>query len=43
MLTISGNQFLLNNQPFRLLSGAVHYFRVVPEYSLLKKSDSQKY
>ena len=32
MLTISGNQFLLNNEPFRILSGALHYFRVVPEY-----------
>ncbi len=32
MLTISGNQFLLNNQPFRILSGAMHYFRVVPDY-----------
>ncbi len=32
MLTISGNQFLLNNQPFRILSGALHYFRVLPEY-----------
>jgi beta-galactosidase len=32
MLTISDNQFLLNDQPFRLLSGALHYFRVVPEY-----------
>jgi beta-galactosidase len=32
MLTISRNQFLLNNEPFRILSGALHYFRVVPEY-----------
>ena len=32
MLTISGNQFLLNGKPFRILSGAIHYFRVVPEY-----------
>ena len=32
MLTTSGNQFLLNGQPFRILSGAIHYFRVVPEY-----------
>ena len=32
MLTISNNQFLLNNEPFRILSGALHYFRVVPEY-----------
>src|SRR5512147_103211 len=32
MLTISGHQFLLNNEPFRIISGAMHYFRVVPEY-----------
>ena len=32
MLTISGDQFLLDGQPFRLLSGGVHYFRVVPDY-----------
>lgn len=24
--------FLMNNKPFTVLSGAVHYFRVVPEY-----------
>lgn len=32
VLSISGNQFLLNDQPFRIFSGAIHYFRVVPEY-----------
>ena len=32
MLTTSGNQFLLNDKPFRILSGAIHYFRIVPEY-----------
>jgi beta-galactosidase len=32
MLTISGDQFLLDGKPFRILSGAVHYFRVVPGY-----------
>jgi beta-galactosidase len=32
MLTTSNNQFLLNDKPFRILSGALHYFRVVPEY-----------
>ncbi len=31
-LTTSSTQFLLNGQPFRILSGAMHYFRVVPEY-----------
>jgi beta-galactosidase len=29
-LKISGNQFLLDEEPFRILSGAVHYFRVLP-------------
>lgn len=31
-LTISADQFLLHDKPFRILSGALHYFRVVPEY-----------
>ena len=31
-LTTSPTQFILNGQPFRILSGAMHYFRVVPEY-----------
>jgi len=31
-LTTSGNQFMLNGQPFRIISGAIHYFRVMPEY-----------
>ena len=26
------DQFYLNNKPFRIISGAVHYFRIVPEY-----------
>lgn len=26
------NRFLLDGQPIRLISGAIHYFRVVPEY-----------
>ena len=30
-LTTSGDQFLLDGKPFRILSGAMHYFRVVPE------------
>ena len=25
-LTTSGSQFLLNGQPFRIISGAMHYF-----------------
>ena len=31
-LTTSADQFLLDGKPFRILSGAMHYFRVVPEY-----------
>ena len=31
-LTTSGDQFLLDGKPFRIISGAMHYFRVVPEY-----------
>ncbi|WP_028548845.1 glycoside hydrolase family 35 protein [Paenibacillus sp. UNC451MF] len=27
-----GNQFMLNGEPIRIISGAIHYFRVVPEY-----------
>lgn len=26
------DQFLLNGEPFKIISGAVHYFRIVPEY-----------
>lgn len=32
MLSIDGDQFLLDDRPFRILSGAMHYFRVLPEY-----------
>ncbi|UVI27612.1 glycoside hydrolase family 35 protein [Paenibacillus spongiae] len=28
----AGNNFVLNGNPIRLISGAIHYFRVVPEY-----------
>lgn len=31
-LTTSSAEFLLDGKPFRILSGAMHYFRVVPEY-----------
>ncbi|XP_012936987.1 beta-galactosidase-1-like protein 2 [Aplysia californica] len=31
-LTFSNREFHLNGKPFRVLSGAVHYFRTVPEY-----------
>lgn len=30
--TISENMFLLNGEPFQIISGAIHYFRIVPEY-----------
>ena len=26
------DKFYLNNQPFQIISGSIHYFRVVPEY-----------
>lgn len=29
-LRMEGNEFMLNGKPFRILSGAVHYFRVPP-------------
>jgi beta-galactosidase len=29
---ISGKEFLYDGKPIRILSGAIHYFRVVPEY-----------
>ncbi len=32
MLTVSGNQFMLDSKPFRIISGAMHYFRVMPEF-----------
>ena len=30
--TYSDKNFLMNGKPFRVISGAIHYFRVVPEY-----------
>lgn len=32
MLEIKGNEFYLNGEPFRIFSGCIHYFRVLPEY-----------
>ncbi len=32
VLTISNDQFLFNDQPFRILAGAMHYFRIHPAY-----------
>ncbi len=31
-LAIDGGRFLRNGQPHRIFSGALHYFRIVPEY-----------
>lgn len=28
----SGSAFYMNDEPVQILSGAIHYFRVVPEY-----------
>ncbi|NOU63714.1 beta-galactosidase [Paenibacillus sp. LMG 31461] len=30
--TMEGKQFIYNGEPIRILSGAMHYFRIVPEY-----------
>lgn len=32
LLTWSNGQYLLDGEPYRIISGAIHYFRVVPEY-----------
>lgn len=32
MLTVKNDSFYLNEQPFQVLSGGVHYFRTVPEH-----------
>ncbi|WP_232735685.1 glycoside hydrolase family 35 protein [Alteribacter populi] len=31
-LTVSGNKLYLKNEPIQIISGAIHYFRIVPEY-----------
>ena len=31
-LTVGNDQFLYDGKPIRILSGAIHYFRVVPQY-----------
>ena len=31
-LTVTREQFMLEGKPLRILSGSIHYFRVVPEY-----------
>lgn len=32
ILTYKGSDFLMDGKPYRILSGAIHYYRVVPEY-----------
>lgn len=32
VLTYKGSQFIYDGEPIRILSGAIHYFRIVPEY-----------
>ena len=32
ILSIDHNNFLLDGKPFRILSGTLHYFRILPEY-----------
>ncbi|WP_308637499.1 glycoside hydrolase family 35 protein [Paenibacillus silvisoli] len=32
MFAIEGNSFMIDGKPIRLLSGAMHYFRIVPGY-----------
>lgn len=32
VLSYKGNDFLMDGKPYRILSGAIHYFRVVPDY-----------
>lgn len=32
LLTCKNKQFLLDTEPFQIISGAMHYFRVLPEY-----------
>lgn len=32
ILTYKDDQFLMDGKPYQIISGAIHYFRVVPEY-----------
>ncbi len=32
VLTYRNNEFLMDGEPFRIISGAIHYFRVHPDY-----------
>ena len=31
-LQVEGTEFIYDGEPIRILSGAMHYFRIVPEY-----------
>jgi len=32
IITIKDGQFLMDGKPYRIISGAMHYFRIVPQY-----------
>ncbi len=32
ILTVKNNDFLMDGKPYRIISGAMHYFRIVPQY-----------
>ena len=32
ILTYKNDQFLMDGEPYRIISGAMHYFRIMPEY-----------
>ena len=32
ILTVENGQFLMDGKPHRIISGAMHYFRILPEY-----------
>ena len=34
ILTYNNKEFLMDNKPYEIISGAMHYFRIVPEYWL---------
>ena len=40
--TYSNQRFMLDGQPITILSGAIHYFRTVPEYWEVRQVSSLK-
>ena len=32
MLEIKNNEFFMDSKPFKIYSGAMHYFRIFPDY-----------